>query len=114
MSGRRRTFKVGERIQEVVARELLRLSDPRFHLVTVTSVIVSNDLRHAKVFWVVSGCAERRAEVKDAFDSASGCLRTRVGKELKLRVAPILAFIYDDTLDVQGEVASLMARIARQ
>lgn len=113
MSGRRRSFKVGERIQEVVARELLRLSDPRFHLVTITSVVLSKDLRHAKVFWVVSGGANRRAEVDEAFDSAAGCLRSRVGKELQLRVAPLLAFIYDDTLDVQGEVATLMARIAK-
>ena len=113
MSGRRRTFKVGERIQEVVARELLRLSDPRFHLVTIITVVVSSDLRHAKVFWVVSGGADRIAEVKEAFEAAGGALRARVGRELKLRVVPQLAFHYDNTLDVQSHVEALIARIAK-
>jgi ribosome-binding factor A len=113
MNGKRRAFKVGERIQEVIARELLRMSDPRFDLVTITGVIASSDLRHAKVMWVVSGGKDRIAEVKEAFEAASGCLRTRVGKELQLRVVPKLVFFYDDTLDVQEEVESLMERISK-
>jgi ribosome-binding factor A len=111
MSGRRRTFKVGERIQEVVARELLRLSDPRLDLVTVTSVVTSKDLRHARIYWVVSGGPDRVAEVEEAFEAAAGVLRSRVAREISLRVVPQLSFTYDDTLDVQQEVESLIARI---
>ncbi len=95
----------------MVARELLRLSDPRLDLVTVTSVVTSKDLRHARIFWVVSGGPNRRAEVEEAFEAAAGVLRSRVAREISLRVVPQLAFTYDDTLDVQQEVESLIARI---
>ena len=45
MSERRRTYRVAERIREIIAWELQRTADPRFHLVTVTSVMVTADLR---------------------------------------------------------------------
>jgi ribosome-binding factor A len=44
-----RTARVNEVVREVLAEELERLSDPRLGLVTVTSVDVSPDLRHATV-----------------------------------------------------------------
>jgi len=43
--------RVNEVVREVVADELERLSDPRLGLVTVTGVDVSNDLRHATVYY---------------------------------------------------------------
>jgi ribosome-binding factor A len=53
MAEKRRTYRVAERIRELLAQELLQLADPRFNLVTITSVVTSADLRHAKVYWVV-------------------------------------------------------------
>ena len=46
-----RMVRVNEVVREVVADELERLSDPRLGLVTVTCVDVSNDLRHATVYY---------------------------------------------------------------
>jgi ribosome-binding factor A len=46
-----RMVRVNEVVREVVADELERLSDPRLGLVTVTGVEVSNDLRHAIVYY---------------------------------------------------------------
>ena len=46
-----RMVRVNEVVREVVADELERLSDPRLGLVTVTGVDVSNDLRHAIVYY---------------------------------------------------------------
>ena len=46
-----RMVRVNEVVREVVADELERLSDPRLGLVTVTGVDVSNDLRHATVYY---------------------------------------------------------------
>ena len=46
-----RMVRVNEVVREVVADELERLSDPRLGLVTVTGVDVSNDLRHAVVYY---------------------------------------------------------------
>jgi ribosome-binding factor A len=87
------------------------MSDPRFHLVTITSAVVSPDLRSAKIYWMATGGKERIDEVQDAFASASGLLRTTMAKELGLKIAPDLKFFYDDTLDVQEQTYALLERI---
>jgi ribosome-binding factor A len=111
MAERRRVYKVAERMRSVVAMQLNRMSDPRFHLVTVTSVIVSSDLRNAKIYWSVSGGPTRKQEVTEALESAEGAIRREVGGELGLRFVPQLKFFYDDTMDVYEQTERLMDRI---
>lgn len=106
----RRTFKMAEQIQEFIAWELQRVADPRFHLVTVTSVILSPDKRNAKVYWIVSGGPERREEVTEAFESAAGLFKRAIAKGLKVRFIPELKFYYDDTFDTSDEVARLLEK----
>ena len=83
---------------------------------TITSVMVSPDLRNAKVYWVVSllgeaDRSERIAEVQEAFESAAGFFRKLCSKQLGIRFTPELRFYYDDTLDTVEHVERLMAKI---
>lgn len=114
MASRRRTFQIAEKIRMIIAGELLRTADPRFHLVTITSVVVSTDMRYAKVYWVVSGNQERVAEVTEAFQGADHLFRRSVAKDLGVKFVPEIKFFYDDTLDVSGEVEELFERIAAE
>jgi ribosome-binding factor A len=116
MAGNRRIYQVAERIKELVAEHLLYTADPRFNLVTITSVMVSPDLRNAKVYWVVSFLSdtdrgERIAEVEEALGAAHGHFRRMLAKQLGVRFVPDLRFYYDDTLDTAEHVERLMARI---
>jgi ribosome-binding factor A len=111
MANQRRVFKLGERIQGIIALELLRVADPRFTLVTISSVVVSPDMRNAKIYWVVSGDQERREEVEEAFEGARGLFRKAIARELDIRFIPNLKFFYDDTLDVAAHVDKLFSRI---
>jgi ribosome-binding factor A len=116
MAGSRRVYQVGERIKELIAEHLVHTADPRFNLVTITSVMVSPDLRNAKVYWVVSFLSgvdrdERIAEVAEAFHSAEGLFRRMLGKQLGVRFVPEVRFYYDDTLDTVEHVERLMERI---
>jgi len=116
MAVKRRVFQVGERIKEVIAEQLMRTADPRFSLVTITSVMVTPDLRNAKVYWVVSMISggdrkERIAEVQEAFDRAEGMFKRIIAKELGIRFTPDLRFYYDDTFDTVEEVERLMQKI---
>ena len=92
MAGSRRVYQVAERIKELLAEHLIHTADPRFSLVTITSVMVSPDLRQAKAYWVVSfpSDADRKAriaEVEEAFQSAEGLFKRRLGKELGSRAS---------------------------
>ncbi len=99
MANQRRTYRVAERIQSAIAKELLRMADPRVYLVTITSVSVSPDLRAAKVFWMVHGGEERIAEAQEALTGACGHFRKFIAHELDIRHAPEVKFFYDDSLD---------------
>jgi ribosome-binding factor A len=112
VSKERRTFRVAEKIQSIIASQVLRLSDPRFFLVTITHVVISSDLRNAKVYWVTSGDQRRINEVGYAFESAQGVIRSAIAREVGMRLAPQLRFYYDDTLDTQQEVNEMINRIS--
>lgn len=114
MASKRRAYRIAEKIRSIVAMELLRSPDPRLTLVTVTSVVVSSDLRHAKIYWMVSGGEERIAEVEAALQSAKGHFRTQTAHELGIKFAPDLKFFYDDTLDTVEEIDRLMDGIEQK
>ena len=110
MANQRRIYKVSEQIRTVIASELQRISDPRLQMVTITSVRVSSDLKHAKVYWTVD--KTRVEEVTEGFVSARGHIRTVLAKSVDLRFIPTLKFFYDDTLDTCEEVDALLAQIS--
>jgi len=116
MARNRRVYQIGERIKELVAEHLIHSADPRFTLVTITSVMVSPDLGLAKVYWVVSFTSnmdreQRISEVEEAFEAGQGHLRHIISKQLGIRFVPHLRFYYDDTLDTVEQVERLMNRI---
>ncbi|MFM1847469.1 MAG: hypothetical protein RL417_943 [Pseudomonadota bacterium] len=111
MAKQRRVHKIAEQIRNSIAIQLQRVADPRLSLVTITSAVVSPDLRHAKVYWMAGGDEGRRAEVAEAFESAAGLFRRSIAAELGIRFVPELKFYYDDTFDTSDSIDRLFARI---
>lgn len=109
MAGQRRAFKVAEKIRSIIATELLDIADPRLQLITITSVAVSPDLRHARIYWVVAGASDRIPEAEAGFKSAGRHLRRSMGKSLGTKFVPELKFFYDDTLDTVEKVDRLLS-----
>jgi ribosome-binding factor A len=108
MAQKRRVYQVGDKIKEAIATQLHHLSDPRFSLVTIISVVMTPDLRQAKVYWVVTGGPSRRREVDAAFDSSAGLIRSQIGKGLGLRFMPEIRFYYDSSFDQQERMEALL------
>jgi ribosome-binding factor A len=109
-----RTKRLAERIAKIVA-ELLerRVKDPRLGFVTVTETRLSPDLREAKVFYTVLGSAEERQETAAALSSATGIIRSEVGRLIGLRHTPSLEFIADELPENAQRIDDLVAA-ARQ
>ncbi|CAM2734806.1 30S ribosome-binding factor RbfA [Actinomyces slackii] len=96
MADAARARKVAERIHETVARLLGgRIKDPRLGFVTITDVRVTGDLQQATVFYTVYGSDEERADTARALKSATGLIRSEVGKALGIRLTPSLSFQLD-------------------
>lgn len=111
MADQRRVYKVAEKVRAILSQELFRTSDPRLSLVTITSVVVTTDLRIAKVYWTVTGGEYRNELVQEILDSKRSSLRRAVGDELGTRHVPELKFFYDETLDTMEQVERLFQKI---
>jgi len=109
-----RTRRLAERIAKIVA-ELLerRIKDPRLGFVTVTEARVTPDWREAKVFYTVLGSPEEREETAAALRSATGIIRSEVGRLIGLRHTPSLEFIADALPEDAQRIDDLVAA-ARQ
>jgi ribosome-binding factor A len=113
MADQRRADRVGEAIRVEVATFLREgAKDPRLvGMITITSVEVTRDLRHARVFVTILGSDTERAASLDALESMKGHLRTRLAKTLRLRVAPELSFRLDDSVARAARIESLLAEV---
>ena len=109
----RRPDRVAEAIREEVASFLADgAKDPRVTgLVTVTGVDLTRDLRHAKVFVSVLGSDEERKETFEGLASIASHLKVRVGRALRLRVAPDIEFKPDDSIARAARIETLLAQI---
>ena len=94
-----RATRLADQIQRDLA-DLIRVEvrDPRVGLVTITTVEVTRDLSHAKVF-VTSLSETEAAESVQALMRAAGFLRSRLAQMLKLRTIPELHFVYDASVE---------------
>ena len=108
-----RQRRLAERIQHIVAEMLeLRIKDPRLGVITITDVRVTPDLREASIFYTVFGDAEAQASTAAALASASGVLRSEVGKQTGIKFTPTLEFIPDAVPENARHVEELLAQAA--
>jgi ribosome-binding factor A len=105
-----RARKLADRIKVIVAKRLEKgLKDPRLGFVTITDVQVTGDLQHASIFYTVYGTDEERADSAAALRSATGMLRTEVGKNITARLTPSLEFIADAIPENAHHIEELLA-----
>ncbi len=109
----RRPDRVGEAVREEIAAFLAAgVKDPRVvGLVTVTGVDMSRDLGSATVFVSIYGSEQERETTMTGLASVSHALRGRVGRALKLRIAPHIIFKQDDSIARAARIEALLASV---
>ena len=104
--------RVNEALREVLSDALVELKDPRIGFVTITAVEASPDLRHARVFVSVLGSPRRREASLAGLSAAHGVLQARVGRELRMKRTPQLAFEYDPSVERGVRMSRLIDELA--
>ena len=105
-SGRPR--KLGDQIQRELSGLLAReLRDPRVGMITITSVDVSPDISHAKVFFTLLE-KEKLEDTVHGLRRAAGFLRTQLAKRIKLYTTPELRFEYDESVERGDRLSRLI------
>jgi ribosome-binding factor A len=111
----RRPEQVAGTIRQVIADALAReVRDPRVGFVTVTGVLVTNDLSHARVMVSVAGDEAERTKAMEGLQSAAGFLRTRAAKALTTRTVPELHFELDKGIQHAARIEELLQTIRRE
>lgn len=100
MANPQRQRRVADQIQRELS-DLIRgeLKDPRVRMVTLTSVELSPDLVHAKVFYTSLAAASQRDETLAGLNHAAGFLRAMLGARMKVHNTPELHFVYDESVE---------------
>jgi ribosome-binding factor A len=101
---RRKSFERNQRLEgeiRAVLSDMLRfdVKDPRLAEVTVSSIRLSADRSHARVFFSVIGDQERERQVGDGFAAAASYMRGQLGRRMRLRSVPTLEFLRDNSFE---------------
>ena len=106
-----RANKLADRIAQIVAEMLeRRVKDPRLGFVTVTDAKITGDLREATVFYTVYGSPDDVAGTAAALKSATGLIRSEVGRQTGLRHTPSLSFVQDTVPEGARHMEELVAQ----
>lgn len=105
-----RNLKIEAELQRVLAELMREVKDPRVGNVTITAVTVAPDLSTARVFFVPFASQHSPEEVRTGLTHAGGFLRGEAGRRLRLRHAPRLEFVFDETIEEAARLTSLIER----
>ncbi len=103
-----RSERVADQIQREVAEIIAReLEDPRIGRVTVSGSSLSKDLSNATLYITMpaDGDVQRALE---GLNRASGFVRRRLGRRVRMRYVPRLRFAHDETLERATRVGELI------
>lgn len=110
----RRPERVAEAMREVLSELILReIKDPRVGMITITSVEVTPDLRHAKVYFSCVGDEAQRDRTLTGLSRAAGFLRRELTRQLHLRYAPDLRFLFDRGIEEAEHMAQVLRGLGR-
>jgi len=94
-----RSHRVAELLRERLALILLhKCADPRLQELTLTQVVMSPDLKQAKIYYASRPNADA-TQVHQALDKALGFIKQEVARENIFRLMPEIIFLPDKGLD---------------
>ena len=110
-----RALRIADQIQRDLS-DLIRneLKDKRVGMITLTGVEVSQDYGHAKVYYTTLGSDEDNFLTEKGLQHAAVFLRSQLSQRLRLRVVPLLHFIYDRSIEQGIHLSQLIDKAVEQ
>lgn len=111
----KRQSQVGELIKRHFSNVLINQGRYIYQdaLVSVTNVIMSPDLQHAKIYLSIYNSNDGKEEIIDALKNEKGRLKNELGTRLRkhIRRIPEIDFYLDETLDEMERMNKLFDKI---
>ena len=94
-------YKRSQRVSDSIKKEvasifLFKVNDPRLRNITITNVVLSDDLSNAKIFYSTINLKDEEVSIKKALDKSKGFIRTMLGKSISLKKIPTISFFKDN------------------
>lgn len=94
----KRAVKVSGLLKSEISNIILEeVKDPRLGFVTITDVVLSDDLRNAKVYISVLGDDKQKKSSFAVLEHATPFIQTELGHRVRLKFLPKLRFYMDET-----------------
>ncbi len=109
-----RLTRINQLLRQEVAEQIFRLvNDPDFDAaaVTVTRVITSADLRHARVFVSVRGTPDEQKIALDLIRQQRVELQQIINRKIRMKYTPQLIIELDQSIAQGDQVLSLIAEM---
>lgn len=102
-----------EKVANIIQKEITHilqhsLKDPKIGFVTITDVIVTNDLSLAKVYVSFLGQKEREEAGMKALARSKGFIRSELAKFLSMRKVCDLQFFIDESLKKGNHIEEII------
>lgn len=109
-------FKRSLRVSELIKREIseiifFTIKDPAVKSVNLTFVKVTDDLKHARIYYRVLGDDQAKDKALKGLERAKNFIRSEMGHRTDLRFIPEIEFYYDSGMDDAEHIESLLKEI---
>ncbi len=104
--------RIGSEIQQVLSTICAQEAhDSLLKAITITGVVVTNDLGLAKVFFTTLEDVDHKALEKQLNDDTAGYLRTQIADRIEIRHTPKIRFEYDNSIAYGTKIEKLLNEI---
>lgn len=109
-------YKRSLRVSELIKREIsamifFTLKDPAIKAVNITFVKMTDDLKHARIYYRVLGDDQAKDDALKGLERAKNFIRSEIGHRTDLRFVPEIEFFYDSGTDDAEHIDLLLKQI---
>lgn len=90
------------------------MQDPRIGFVTVTKVIVTQDIKHAKVLVSIFGDDTAKKTSMEAINHSLGRIKQMLASRVRLRYMPTIQFQLDTSIEYSAHINELIFRLKKE
>lgn len=112
-----RLTRVNQLLKQEVAEQLFRIvHEPGFDVAacTVTHVITTSDLRHARVLISVRGDPERQQEILRLIGHHRKELQDIINRRITMKYTPQLSFELDESIAKGDDILAMIAKMEEE
>ena len=91
-----------------------RMRDPLIGFVTITEMVLTDDLRTARVYFSVLGDENQKQDSLKGLQRASTFIQNELGSRVHLRYIPCLEFYFDESLKYGANIERILHDLKKQ